>query len=130
MWWKLLKWSRQLRIWLSGNKREDPKYRLFKLEEPVDLEQIYGKLIKLGYQYNYAAVTYTGQLFQVRRLTDIEYQIHLRIIEDSEGNVWLTGHYELQPEADAFAHSKGEGCRTLTEEEISPLRQALTERRN
>ena len=105
---RLVRWARVILAWFFGNKYEE-EFRLFRLEK-VNEEDIYDRLIPYCYQYNYMGAVYREQVFQVRQLTDLLHQIHLRFYKDG----WVTGHYELQPEMYPMTHLRGEGLRELT----------------
>lgn len=117
---KLTRWSRVILSWFFGNKYEK-EFRLFKLEGVNEVD-IYDRLIPHCYQYNYIGAVYRKQIFQVRWLLNLEYQIHLRFYK----NGWVTGHYELQPEMYPMAHLKGEKLRKLNRGEKVAIELMLT----
>jgi len=118
---KLVKLTRAIRIALGGYTEMEEEHKLFKLERCLTPREIYRRLIPWCYQYNFASTTYRGQVWTVRKLTDVTHQIHLRFYEDG----WVTGHYELQPEMWPWLHLRGRDLRALTEQEVSALREQL-----
>ena len=118
---KLIRLTRKIRTWFSGNKPWEEMFKLFRLDDHLSPEQLYERLIPHCYQYNYMGACYRHQIFQVRKLTDSRHQIHLRFYKDG----WVTGHYELQPEADLLGHLWAEDLRELTEAEINEIRRIL-----
>ena len=118
---KLVKWSRAIRILFGGYTAMEEKHKLFELPYPLTPRQIYKKLLDDCYQYNALSSTYKKQIFTVRKLTDIDHQIHLRFYSDT----WVSGHYELQPEQWPVEHLQGKDLRALNEGEIFKLRGQL-----
>jgi len=102
-----------------GFKKEPEEFNLFKVNLS-SLEQVVDRLRSNRYYYNDFSTTYKGQVYTVRKLLDLDHQIHLRIYRDGT----VTGHYELQPEH-ATEHLKGVELRKLTPSEIEEVR-ALT----
>ena len=109
----LTKWSRAIRIFFGGYKSMEEKYWLFSLTIPLTTKQIYQRLIPSGYQYNTMSTTYKNQIFTVRKLININHQIHLRFYS----NGWVSGHYELQPDQWPLAHLSGRDLRPLSDDE-------------
>lgn len=118
---KVVKWSRAIRIFFGGYTAMESKHKLFQLPKLLSPRQIYMRLIDDCYQYNALSSTYKKQTFTVRKLVDPNHQIHLRFYSDR----WVTGHYELQPEMWPMGHLKGEDLRPLNEGEIFKLRGPL-----
>ncbi len=118
---KLVKWSRAIRIFFGGYKAMEEKHKLFRLAEPPTPREIYRRLIDDCYQYNTMSTTYKKQIFTVRKLTDLHHQLHLRFYSDG----WVTGHSELQPEMWPIAHLTGRDLRSLNKDEIFKLRGQL-----
>ncbi len=58
-----------------------------------------------------------GEVMSLRRLSDFNYQYHIRIFEDGE----VRGHYEFTPEAHPFRHHRGEVFEPRREEFLSLL---------
>ena len=118
---KLVKWTRTIRIFFGGYKAMEEKHKLFLRPKPLTPEQIYSLLIPHCYQYNHISTTYKKQIFTVRKLTSTEYQIHLRFYSDG----WVSGHYELQPEQYPLGHLWGVDLRQLNKGEILVIREQL-----
>ncbi len=118
---KLVKWTRAVRILFGGYKGMEEKHKLFRLSEPIHPRVLYRRLIPHGYQYNAASTTYKKQIFTVRKLIDVDSQIHLRFYSDG----WVSGHYELQPDQWPLAHLKGGDLRSLTLGEIEVIKAIL-----
>ncbi|GAI80068.1 unnamed protein product [marine sediment metagenome] len=118
---KLVKWSRAIRIFFGGYTKMEEKHKLFELPYPLTPREIYKKLLDDCYQYNALSSTYKKQIFTVRKLTDIDHQIHLRFYSDT----WVSGHYELQPEQWPVEHLQGKDLRSLNEGEIFKLKGQL-----
>jgi len=123
---KLIKWSRALRIALGGYKGMEKKHKLFQLPAPLTPREIYHKLLMDCYQYNALSTTYKKQIFTVRKLTDLDHQLHLRFYSDG----WVSGHSELQPEQFPMEHLQGKDLRALTDGEREKLWRQLRPPRN
>jgi len=120
---KLVRWTRQLRIFFGGSKDCEAKYRLFQIKPPITAGEFRLRLIPLCYQYNTFSHAFKGQIWTVRRLDpDGRHQYHLRYYKDG----WVTGHWEVDWAVDATAHNKSSDIRKLTREEIRELKCALT----
>ena len=116
MWlFRMLRCFNRFLTYLSGNKKWDEQFKLFQVNPDLTVEDVYERLIPFGYQYNYLGATNHNQIFQVRKLTDIKHQIHLRLYKSD----WLTGHFEVQPEFNPQAHLGGKDLRVLTSDEIN-----------
>lgn len=120
--YKLIRWTRQLRVWLAGNKEFEEKHRLFVLRHPLTPEQIADRLRPLRYYYNELSTTYKGQIYTVRKIVDYDHQIHLRFRKDG----LVSGHYELRPEIHALEHLFGEELGFVTRLERREIQAALT----
>jgi len=121
MLYKLIRWTRQLRIWLSGNKEGEWRFRLFTLPVVIPPLEFRERLLSLGYDYNMFSLAYQGQLFTVRKAVPGGHQYHLRYYDDG----MVTGHYEVDWLADETAHNKGIDLRALTKREIAAIRRRL-----
>ncbi len=119
---KLVKWTRAVRIFFGGYKSMEEKHKLFQMEKPLIARAIYSRLIPHGYQYNTMSTTFKKQIFTARKLTDLYYQVHLRCYS----NGWVSGHYEVQPDMFPRLHLKGVDLRSLTPEETEEIRRILT----
>ena len=118
---RLVKWSRAIRIALGGYTAMEEKHKLFQLPKLLTPREIYKELIDDCYQYNALSYTYKKQIFTARKMTDIDHQIHLRFYSDR----WVSGHYELAPDQWPVDHLKGEELRPLNEGEIFKLKGQL-----
>lgn len=118
---RLVKWTRAVRILFGGYTEMEEKHKLFQLPNLLTPRQIYYRLIDDCYQYNALSLTYKKQIFTVRKLTDIDHQIHLRFYSDR----WVSGHYELAPEMWPTEHLQGNELRSLNEGEVFKLRGQL-----
>jgi len=119
---KLVKWTRAVRIFFGRYTAMEEKHKLFQLPEPLTARAIYRRLIPECYQYNTMSTTFKKQIFTVRELVDLDHQIHLRFYSDG----WVSGHYELQPDQFPVLHLKGVDLRSLTTEESKEIRSILT----
>ena len=118
---RLVKLTRRIRILLGGYKAMEEKHKLFELPYPFTSREIYKRLIDDCYQYNTLSSTYKKQIFTVRKLTDIDHQIHLRFYSDT----WVSGHYELQPDQWPVEHLQGKDLRSLTTQEREVIQEVL-----
>lgn len=118
---KLVKWTRAIRIFFGGCTEMEERHKLFKLPVPLTPRQVYQRLIPACYQYNAISTTYRGQIWTVRQLSDLDHQVHLRFYEDG----WVTGHYELQPEMWPMEHLRGADLRHLTDDEVAIIKKLL-----
>ena len=121
---KLVKWTRAVRIFFGRYSGMEEKHALYLLQLHLTPKEIYQKLMPECYQYNTMSTTYKKQIFTVRKLTDLDHQIHLRFYSDG----WVSGHYELQPDMSPALHLKGIDLRSLTREETEEIRSILTRR--
>ena len=104
-----------------GIKSEPKAFELFKSSIP-SVEWLASKLRSRGYYYNDLSTTYRGQIYTVRKLIDLDHQLHLRIYRDG----MVTGHYELRTEH-ISEHLKGVELRQLTSVEIKEVEVTLFE---
>lgn len=118
---RVVKFTRAIRIFFGRYTAMEQKHKLFQLPYPPTPRQIYNSLIDDGYQYNALSSTYKKQIFTVRKLIDLDHQIHLRFYSDT----WVSGHYELQGDQWPIEHLKGKDLRALNEAEIFKLRGQL-----
>ena len=118
---RLVKRTRALRIFFGGYTKMEEKHKLFQLPKLLTPREIYKRLIDDCYQYNTLSSTYKKQIFTVRKLTDLDHQIHLRFYSDR----WVSGHYELQPEQWPVEHLQGKDLRSLNEGEVFKLKGQL-----
>ncbi len=121
--YKLIRWSRQLRIILGGNKDREERFELF--EVSLHILDFRRKLIPLGYQENLFSHTFKHQIFTVRKLDkDGKHQYHLRLYDDN-GRMIVTGHWERDYFVSQKEHMDGKDLRKLTKKEITELRRVL-----
>ncbi|GAI00710.1 unnamed protein product [marine sediment metagenome] len=118
---KLVKWSRAIRILFGGYKGMEEKHKMFQLPELLTPREIYKRLIDDCYQYNTLSTTFRKQILTLRKLTDIDHQIHLRFYSDR----WVSGHWELQPDQWPTQHLQGRDLRALNEGEVFKIRGML-----
>lgn len=118
---KLVKLTRAIRVFFGGYTAMEEKHKLFQLPKPFTPRQIHDRLLDDCYQYNTLSTTFKKQIFTVRKLTDIDHQIHLRFYS----NNWVSGHYELQPDQWPVQHLQGRDLRPLSEGEVFKLRGQL-----
>ncbi len=118
---KLVKWTRAIRILFGGYSKMEEEHKLFQLPRLLTPREIYRELIDDGYQYNTLSSTRKKQVFTLRKMTDIDHQIHLRFYNDR----WVSGHYELAPEQWPIEHLQGWDLRALNDGEIFKLRGQL-----
>lgn len=122
MLYRLTRWTRQLRIWLSGNKDREDKFKLFQILPRIGDLDFRKKLIPLGYQENLFSHTFKGQIATVRRLSaDGKHQYHLRLYSDS----WVTAHSEMDYYIYQREHLDGVDLRKLTRREKLDIGVAL-----
>jgi len=119
--YKLIRWTRQLRVWLSGNKERELKFKLFALPAAISPLEFRERLLPLGYDYNIFSIAYRGQVFTVRKAVPGGHQYHLRYYSDG----MVTGHYEVDWFVNEKAHNKGVDLRALTGKETAALKKAL-----
>ena len=111
--YKLIKFTRRIRILLGGYKGMEEKHKMFQIPTTFTPKILAGLLMPKGYYYNVASTTYRKQIYTVRKLVDYDHQIHLRFYS----NGWVSGHYELRPEAHPLEHLGSVECRPLTKDE-------------
>ena len=90
----------------------------------VSVEWLASKLRDKSYFYNVFSTSYKGQIYTVRKLLDLDHQIHLRFYKGIPMKV--TGHYELRPEH-PVEHLKGIQLRRLNPIEVEEVKDAILE---
>ena len=65
---RLVKWSRAIRIFFGRYTAMEEKHKMFRLPKPFHPRWIYKMLIDDCYQYNTLSSTYKKQIFTVRKL--------------------------------------------------------------
>ncbi len=119
---KLTRWTRQLRILLSGNKDREERFKLFQILPRIGDIDFRRKLIPLMYQENLFSHTFKHQIATVRKLAlDGRHQYHLRLYSDGV----CTGHYEMDYFLYQKEHMAGKDLRKLTRVERLYLAEAL-----
>lgn len=118
---RIIRWTRQLRIWLGGRKSIEQKHYMFVLPKPLTPEQIWERLWPHGWGYNTMSHTYYGQIYTVRKLDPPRHQWHLRFY--SKGAV--SGHYEVDAIQFPLEHLDGVDLRPLTNVEKDEIRGYL-----
>ncbi len=114
MLYKILRWTRQLRIWLGGNRDREERFKLFQLLPRIGDIDFRRKLIPLMYQENYFSHTFKDQIATVRKLSeDGKHQYHLRLYSDG----WVTAHSEMDYYIYQKEHMAGVDLRKLTKRE-------------
>lgn len=123
--YKLIKLARRILILLGGYKEMEDKHKLFRFFDPTTTTvqpQLLGEVLREHrFYYNTLSTTYRKQLYTVRRLIDYDHQIHLRFYEDG----WVSGHYELRPDAHPLEHLDGVELRALRSGEQDELKTIL-----
>ena len=124
--YQLIKATRRLRVLLGGYRQMEEKHKLFQIWRAgfyldSDVENLSSKLLSHGYYYNVMSTTYKKQIYTCRKLIDHDHQIHLRFYTDG----WVSGHYELRPDAHPLEHLVGVELRHLTGVEMIGIRYIL-----
>lgn len=121
MLYKLVKWTRRIRILLGGSKWREDRFKLFQLSSFL-VDDIRRRLIPLCFQYNAFSTTYKKQIWTVRELDpDGRHQYHLRFYSDG----WCTGHWEIDPLISPGEHLASVDLRKLTKAETNKIEKAL-----
>lgn len=119
--YKIVRWTRQLRIWLGGRKSMEEKHYLFTLPMPLTPQQIWERLWEHGWGYNSMSHTFYGQIFTVRKLALPRHQYHLRFYKNGD----VSGHFEVDPVQFTLEHFDSVDLRALTTEEREKIRSIL-----
>ncbi|MBA7572768.1 hypothetical protein ES708_14554 [subsurface metagenome] len=119
--YKLVRWTRQIRIFFGGGREIEQKHYLFTLPKPLTPEEIWQKLWLFGWGYNALSQTYKGQIYTMRRVVPPRHQYHLRFYKN--GNV--SGHFEVDNLQFPLEHLDGVDLRPLSNEERSTLKKEL-----
>ena len=118
---KVVKWSRAVRILLGGYTAMEEKQYMYDLPRLLSVTEIRKALIPLCYQYNAFSTTYKKQIWTCRRLDpDGLHQYHLRFYAVND-SIRVSGHWELDPLIEPILHLKGVGLRKLSENEINEI---------
>lgn len=119
--YKIIRWTRQIRIWLGGGKDREVKHFMFTLPL-ITPEEVWEKLWPHDWGYNTMSHTYRGQIFTVRKVVPPQHQYHLRFYDNGD----VTGHYETDPFIFALEHMDEVDLRPLTDAEIEEIKTILT----
>lgn len=84
---------------LVRNRGRQP-YLLGTVAPRLSIEEFASFLVENGYAHHTVAWKDDGEVISMRRVTDFEFQYHVRIFEDRE----VRGHYEYTPECYPLAH--------------------------
>lgn len=110
---KLIRWTRQLRILLGGRKPMEAHHFLFYLAKPLTPKQIWKIMWPHGWGYNALSHTFKGQIITLRKPVPPRHQYHLRFYKGGA----VSGHFEVDPVQFPLEHLDGVDLRPLTEEE-------------
>ncbi len=110
MYINLVRIYRQLMNYLAF--REEPEKYTVCYVETGNLWWIKRNLHELRFFYNDFSFRMNDEVYNVRKLVDSNYQIHMRIYRDGR----VTGHFELRTEHPTD-HLKGIGFRALSKDE-------------
>jgi len=132
---KLIHFTNHIRAIFFGYRGYEDRFHLFTVSRIMAPSEIRCLLIPLGYQYNFASITYRGQVWTCRKLdNDCNHQYHLRFYHDFDRLCTIvTGHWELDCLMLPWQHCKGIDLRCLNETELLDISSALegdNERRN
>jgi hypothetical protein len=119
--YKLVRWTRQIRIFFGGGKEMEQKHYMFRLPHPLTPEDIWKKLWVSGWGYNALSHTYKGQIYTVRKLVPPRHQYHLRFYSNGD----VSGHFEVDNIQFPLEHLDGVDLRPLNNEEIAALKAEL-----
>ncbi|GAI64112.1 unnamed protein product, partial [marine sediment metagenome] len=119
--YKLVRWTRQIRIFFGGGREIEQKHYLFTLPKPLTPKEIWQKLWLFGWGYNALSQTYKGQIYTMRRVVPTRHQYHLRFYK----NGGVSGHFEVDNLQFPLEHLDGVDLRPLNNEEIAALKKEL-----
>ncbi len=124
---KLIHFTKKIRALFCGYRGYEDKFCLFSVSRIMAPCELRCLLIPLGYQYNFASITYRGQVWTCRKLdNDCHHQYHLRFYHDVElQTTMVTGHWELDGMMFPVQHCQGIDLRCLTEIELLQIKWAL-----
>jgi len=117
--YKLVRWTRQIRIFFGGGKEMEQKHYLFTLPKPLTPEEVWDKLWSFGWGYDALSHTYRGQIYTVRKVVPPRH--HLRFYKNGD----VSGHFEVDPVQFPLEHVDGVDLRLLSNEEIAELKTQL-----
>ena len=119
--YKLVRWTRRIRIFFGGGKEMEQKHYLFTLPKPFTPEEIWGKLWVSSWGYNSISTTYRGQLYTMRKLVPPRHQYHIRFYKNGD----VSGHFEVENLQFPLEHLDGVDLRPFNNEEIAALKSDL-----
>ena len=119
--YKLVRWTRQIRIFFGGGKEMEQKHYLFTLSKPLTPREIWNKLWSSGWGYNTLSHTYKGQIYTMRKVISPRYQYHLRFYRNGD----VSGHFEVDNLQFPLEHLDGVDLRRLNDEETAALKVEL-----
>jgi hypothetical protein len=119
--YKLVRWTRQIRIFFGGGKEMEKKHYLFTLSKPLTPKEIWDRLWTSGWGYNYMSTTYRGQIYTMRKFVATRHQYHLRFYKNGD----VSGHFEVNNLQFPLEHLDGVDLRRLNDEEIAVLKIEL-----
>ncbi len=119
--YKLVRWTRQIRIFFGGGKEIEQKHYLFTLSKPLTPREIWNKLWSSGWGYNTLSHTYKGQIYTMRKVISPRYQYHLRFYKNGD----VSGHFEVDNLQFPLEHFDGVDLRRLNDEETAALKVEL-----
>jgi len=124
---RLVQFTNKIRALFSGYRGYEDKFYLFSVSRIVAPCEIRCLLIPLGYQYNFASITYRGQVWTCRKLdNNCHHQYHLRFYHDLDSRCTIvTGHWELDCMMFPAEHLKGIDLRCLNEIELLEISNVL-----
>jgi len=119
--YKIIRWTRQLRVFFGGGKEREAKHYMFTLPNPLSPKQIWERLWEHGWGYNVMSTTYRGQIFTVRKLVPPRHQFHLRFYK----NGGVSGHFEVDNLQFPLEHLDSVDLRRLSEHEKQDIAKLL-----
>ena len=119
--YRLVRWTRQIRILFGRGKEMENKHYLFTLPKPLTSKEIWSKLWSSGWGYNAMSHTYKGQIYTLRKVVPPRHQYHLRFYKNGD----VSGHFEVDNLQFPLEHLDGVDLRRLNEEEITNLKSEL-----
>ena len=119
--YKLVRWTRQIRIFLGGGKEMEKKHYLFTLPKPLTPEEIWGKLWVSGWGYNSLSQTYKRQIYTMRKPVPPRHQYHIRFYKNGD----VSGHFEVDNLQFPLEHLDGVELRRFSNAEIAALKAEL-----
>ena len=119
--YKLVRWTRQVRIFFGGGKEMEQKHYLFTLPKLLTPAEIWDKLWPSGWDYNTLSQTYKGQIYTMLKFISPRHQYHLRFYKNGD----VSGHFEVDNLQFPLEHLDGVDLRRLNAEEIAELKTEL-----